>query len=135
MKDCIFCKIVAGELPSHKVYEDADTLAFLSTGPNNPGHSLVIPKQHSENIYDMSDHSLATTIRSVQKVAKAVKTAMQADGINIAMNNDKAAGQVIYHPHFHVIPRFQEDGYHHWGQKTYKEGEADSVAEKIRLAL
>ncbi len=133
--DCIFCKIVSGDVPSKKVYEDADTLAFLDIHPTNPGHTLVIPKIHSENLYDMSDHSLAASIRAAQKVARAIKTAVGADGINLSMNNERAAGQIIFHPHFHVIPRFAEDGYKHWGKKEYNEGEAEVVAEKIRTAL
>lgn len=133
--DCLFCKIVAGEIPSHTVYEDADTMAFLDIHPNNPGHSLVIPKRHSENLYDMDDHALAAVMRAVQKVARAIKAAVQADGVNIAMNNETAAGQVIFHPHMHVIPRFAEDGYKHWPQRTYKEGEAEEIAKKIRSAL
>lgn len=135
MENCIFCKIVGGEIPSFKVYEDGDTLAFLDIKPNNPGHTLVVPKKHSENLYDIDDHSLAATIRTAQKVARAIKLAMAADGINLAMNNESAAGQVIFHPHFHIIPRFKEDGYHPWPQKAYKEGEAENIAEKIRASL
>ncbi len=135
MGDCIFCKIVRGEVPSNKVYEDQDTIAFLDIRPNNPGHSLVIPKKHSENLYDMDDHALAAVMRSAQKVAIAVKKAVNADGINLAMNNESAAGQVVFHPHLHVIPRFAEDGYRHWPQKAYQAGEAEAIAEKIRAAL
>src|SRR3989344_7621350 len=120
MNDCIFCKIVRGEIPSQRIYEDADTFAFLDIHPVNPGHSLVVPKKHSENLYDMDDHVLAAVMRSVQKVARAVKSAVQADGVNLGMNNEEAAGQIIFHPHFHVIPRFKEDGYKHWGKRSYK---------------
>lgn len=135
MTDCIFCKIIRGDIPAHKVYEDADTLAFLDIKPNNPGHTLVIPKVHSQNLYDMSDHSLAAVMRTAQKVAVAIKKAVGADGINLAMNNESAAGQVVLHPHVHVIPRFAEDGYRHWPQKQYKEGEAEVIAAKIKAAL
>lgn len=135
MEDCIFCKIVAGKIPSDKVYEDVDTLAFLDIKPNNPGHTLVIPKKHSENIYNIDDRSLAATMRTVQRMAIALKKATAAEGINIAMNNEKVAGQIIFHPHFHVIPRFAEDGYRHWPKQDYKEGEAAEIAQKIRVAL
>ncbi len=135
MENCIFCKIITGELPRFTIFEDQDTLAFLDIQPNNPGHTLVVPKKHSQNLYDIDDHSLAATIRTAQKVARAIKVAMGADGINLAMNNESAAGQIIFHPHFHVIPRFKEDGYRHWPQKKYAEGEAASVAEKIRAVL
>lgn len=135
MEECIFCKILERGLPAHVVYEDADTLAFLDIKPNNPGHTLVIPKIHVENLYSMSDHSLAAVMRTAQKVARAVKAAVDADGINLTMNNEDAAGQVIFHAHLHVIPRFKEDGYRHWPLKAYKEGEAEAIAQKIRSAL
>ena len=78
---CVFCKIIAGEIPADKVYEDADTLAFLDIRPNSPGHTLVVPKKHSENLYDMDDHHLAAVMRTAQKVAIAVKKAVGAHGI------------------------------------------------------
>ncbi len=134
-KDCVFCKIARGEIFSEKVYEDSDVLAFLDIAPNNPGHTLLIPKRHSENLYDMDDHSLAAVMRAAQKIALAVKEGARADGINLAMNNEEAAGQVIFHPHLHIIPRFKEDGYHHWPKITYKEGEAAEVAARIRAAM
>ncbi len=133
--DCVFCKIVRGEIPSYKVYEDDDTLAFLDIHPNNPGHTLVVPKKHFENLYALDDHHLAALMRTVQKIAKAVKPAVAAGGINIAMNNEEVAGQIIFHAHLHVIPRFREDGYTHWGKRAYKPGEAQQVAEKIRRSL
>lgn len=133
--NCIFCKIIAKEIPSHVVYEDDDTLAFLDIHPNNPGHTLVVPKKHSENLYDMDDHHLAAVMRTAQKVAIAVKKGVGAQGINLAMNNEEAAGQVIFHPHLHIIPRFTEDGYRHWPKRDYKEGEAETIAEKIRAAF
>ena len=135
MTDCIFCKIVTGEWAADKIYEDDATLAFLDIHPNNLGHSLVVPKKHSENLYDMDDHSLAAVMRTVQKVALALKKSLGADGINITMNNERAAGQVVNHPHMHVIPRFKSDGFTHWPRGAYKEGEASAVAEKIRTAL
>ncbi len=133
--NCLFCNIIAGGVPSYRVYEDDDTLAFLDIRPNHPGHTLVVPKEHSENLYDMSDHALTTTASTVRKVARAIKKGVGADGINIAMNNEKAAGQIIFHPHVHIIPRFESDGFKHWPQKEYKEGEAAAVAEKIKAAL
>ena len=135
MENCIFCKIVRGEIPDFRVYEDADTIAFFDIKPNNPGHTLVIPKKHSENLYDMDDHSLAAIMRTAQKIARAVKAAVQADGINLAMNNESAAGQIIFHPHLHIVPRFTEDGYRHWPQHSYKQGEAEEITQKIRTAL
>ncbi len=136
MDMCVFCKIVAREIePPARLYEDTDTLAFLDIQPNNPGHTLVIPKKHLENLYEMDDHALAAVMRTAQKMARAIKAAVGADGINLAMNNESAAGQIVFHAHLHVIPRFREDGYRHWPQKSYKEGEAAEIASKIRTQL
>jgi histidine triad (HIT) family protein len=135
MNDCIFCKIIRGEIPSYKIYEDDETLAFLSTGPNNPGHTLVIPKDHVENVYEMDENHYGPVMRAVKKVAVAVKKGVNADGINVHMNNDGPAGQVIFHAHIHIIPRFKGDGLTHWPGKQYKVGEAESIAPKIQAAL
>ncbi len=135
MEDCIFCKIVTGDIPSHKVYEDEDTYAFLDSGPVNPGHTLVIPKKHSPNALKMSAEDFSKLTRKIHTVAHAVKIATTADGINITFNNESAAGQVVFHTHAHIIPRFSDDGYTMWGSKSYQEGEAEEVAEKIKNAL
>ncbi len=135
MNDCIFCKIIKGEIPSNKVYEDEKVLAFLDIGPVNKGHTLVIPKDHYENIYDISDDLLKNVITAVKKVSIALKKGVSADGINIAMSNEKPSGQLVPHFHFHIIPRFKEDGLKHWPQGTYKEGEAEQVKEKIKNNL
>lgn len=108
-EECIFCKIVRGEIPSNKVYEDEHTLAFLDINPRNPGHTLVIPKKHHEQIFTLSDQEGAAIFSSVKKVAALVKNGVKADGISIAQNNGKAAGQVVWHVHFHVIPRFEAE--------------------------
>lgn len=134
-QNCIFCKIVRGEISSHKVYEDEATFAFLDIRPNNPGHTLVIPKEHTPNIYEISEETFEAVTKTAKKVAIAVKRGVQADGINIGMNNDKAAGQIIFHAHIHVIPRFETDGFKHWTQKEYKQGEAEEVKAKILEAL
>lgn len=131
MDNCIFCKIVKGDIPSHKVYEDAHVLAFLDIRPVNPGHTLVIPKDHFENIYTLPDEVMARISLAVKQVAIAVKQGVEADGVNIGMNNEAAAGQVVFHAHIHVIPRVESDGLHLWPQKDYKEGEAAVVADKI----
>jgi histidine triad (HIT) family protein len=135
MPDCIFCKIVRKEIPANIVYEDDSTLGFLSTGPTNPGHTLVIPKDHVENVYAMDEQHYEPVMRTVKKMAVAVKQGMSADGINVHMNNDGPAGQVIFHAHIHIIPRFIGDGLTHWPGKEYKAGEAETAAEKIKSAL
>ncbi|HAS84522.1 MAG TPA: HIT family protein [Candidatus Yonathbacteria bacterium] len=134
--DCLFCKIIAGEIPSTKVYEDDTVLAFLDIHPVNIGHTLVIPKTHHANLYETPDDDLAHMIAVVKKLSIAVKGALSADGINIEMNNDPVAGQIIFHTHLHIVPRFEGDGFTHWhGSRGYNEGEANKVAEKIKDSL
>ena len=117
------------------VYEDTAVFAFLDIKPNNPGHTLVVPKNHSRNIFDIDEKDLKELSARVKKISRAVKEGVSADGINIAMNNEPAAGQLVYHAHIHVIPRFVDDGYKHWPQKSYKDGEAEEVAGKIKMVL
>ncbi len=133
--DCIFCKIVRGEIPSFKVYEDEHSLAFLDIHPKSQGQTLVIPKEHSENIYELTDETMARLSLVVKKVAVAVKNGLNSDGINILMNNEESAGQIIFHSHFHVVPRFNKDNFEHGPHIEYKPGEAEEVAEKIKSSL
>jgi len=135
MPDCIFCKIVRGELPSYKVYEDEKTLAFLDIRPINAGHTLVVPKAHSKNIFDISSEDWQRVAEVVRNLANTIEKAILADGINIAMNNREHAGQVVDHAHVHIIPRFKGDGFKLWAQRPYKDGEAESTLAKIRAAL
>jgi histidine triad (HIT) family protein len=135
MPDCVFCKIVRGELPSYKVYEDEKTLAFLDIHPVSPGHVLVIPKVHAANLFEISAEDWASVQETVRKIAAVLEKATGADGVNLMMNNRKHAGQVVDHAHVHLIPRFKGDGLKLWPHKEYKEGEAVSVAEKIKNAL
>jgi histidine triad (HIT) family protein len=133
--DCIFCKIVREEIPSSKVYEDKEILAFLDIMPVNKGHALVIPKQHFETLMDVPDDLLQKMVVALKKVSAAVLKGAGADGVSIAMSNYAAAGQVVPHAHMHVIPRLSSDGLKLWPQHKYDEGEIDSYAEKIKKAL
>ena len=135
MPDCIFCKIVRGELPSYKVYEDEKTLAFLDINPVNAGHTLVVPKKHSHNIFDIAPEDWAAVTESARKIAIAIEKGLQTDGVNIGMNNREHAGQLVDHPHLHVIPRFKSDGLKLMPQRKYLDHEAEQAAEKIRAAL
>lgn len=135
MENCIFCKIVKGEIPSEMVYEDEHTCAFLDINPNNHGHTLVIPKDHFENIYTVPDETLARTMLVVKKLSVAIKNSLDADGINLTMNNEKAAGQIVFHAHIHVIPRYKTDDFKGFPKKSYKDGEAEAVAKKIKSEL
>lgn len=133
--DCIFCKIIRGELPSYKVYEDEKTFAFLDIRPVNAGHTLVVPKKHSQNIFDIAPEDWAAVAETVRTLAIAIEKGMHADGVNVAMNNREHAGQVVPHPHVHIIPRFKGDGLKLMPQRIYKEKEAEESAQKIRDAL
>ncbi|MHB1086981.1 MAG: HIT family protein, partial [Minisyncoccota bacterium] len=134
--NCVFCKIVRGELPSFKVFEDEKTLAFLDIHPVNPGHVLVIPKaDNTQNIFDVTPEDWQATTETARKVAHALEKALSADGVNIMMNNRSNAGQVIFHPHVHVIPRYKGDGLTQWHHGSYGQGEAEGMLKKILSAL
>ncbi len=104
--NCIFCAIAAGEIPSFKVYEDDLVLAYLDINPFTRGHTLVIPKSHSEGLLDTDEKTLAETIARVKKVAAHLKAVLPCDGFNILQNNGEAAGQTVKHIHFHIVPRY-----------------------------
>ena len=120
--DCVFCKIIKKEIPCVRVYEDDKTLAFLDINPINKGHTLVIPKNHHENLYDLPDEEYHACLDSVRKVARAIKESIRPDGLNLGMNNGRSAGQVVFHAHFHLIPRFLTDGLQHWPGKSMDAG-------------
>lgn len=103
----IFARILRGEIPSHKVYEDADCVAFMDVMPQAPGHTLVVPKTPSRNLLDADPAVLAKLFPAVQKIASAVKSAFAADGITVIQFNEQAAGQTVFHLHVHVIPRHE----------------------------
>jgi len=134
MQECIFCKIIKGEIPCNKVYEDETSFAFLDIKPVNFGHTLIIPKEHFENIYDLPEDTAAHLIKIAKKISMALKK-LGADGTNITTNNGEAAGQVVFHSHIHLIPRFINDGLSHWPTKTYKNEESKEELKKIIQAL
>lgn len=108
--DCIFCKIVAGEIPSHKIDEDDKTLAFMDINPWTRGHALVIPKEHSRNIYDADPADLAATHITAQRVAQRMRDQLGCEGINTLQSSEPVAMQTVFHTHVHVIPRYSDDG-------------------------
>lgn len=107
--DCIFCKIVAGEIPCFKIYEDEHTLAFMDINPANRGHALAIPKKHEPNLLESTDETLAVTIATARKVARAVQATVEPDGINLVQANGPGAAQSVFHIHLHIMPRFEGD--------------------------
>lgn len=106
---CVFCKIVRGEIPSKKIYEDKHVIAFLDINPANPGHTLVVPKKHSEDITSSDEDDIDKCMHVVKKIVADLKGKLHAIGVNVMQNNGKAAGQIVSHTHFHVIPRFEND--------------------------
>ena len=129
--NCLFCKMVTGEIPVEKVWEDESFMAIVDIKPINLGHLLLIPKTHSNNLLDMPEEALTKVGHHLQNLAKAVKDATQADGINIGMNNEAAAGQLIMHAHFHIIPRFKGDGFEHWHGKEVAVEDLKDIRQKI----
>ena len=130
--DCIFCAIAAGEIPSFKVYEDDLVVAYLDINPFTEGHTLVIPKAHSEGLLDTSDATLADVLARVKKVAAHLKAALPCDGFNILQNNGEAAGQTVRHVHFHIVPRYGQEEIAFTSHKGDMD-ELKALAERIRM--
>ena len=133
--NCIFCAIAAGEIPSFKVYEDELVVAYLDINPFSEGHTLVIPKAHSEGLLDTPDATLAEIVVRVKKVAAHLTAALPCDGFNILQNNGEAAGQTVRHVHFHIVPRYGTGE----GGVSFASGKGDmdklaKLAERIRMA-
>jgi len=135
MTECIFCKIISGDIPSHKVYEDENTLAFLDISPVNPGHTLVIPKAHAENVLVSKEEDVHASVLAVRKIAPAILASVNADSMNLASNIGAAAGQSVFHTHFHIIPRTNSDGREAWKHADANQGDLSSLAQMIRKRL
>jgi histidine triad (HIT) family protein len=131
----IFAKILRGEIPCVKIYEDAKTLAFMDVMPQSPGHALVIPKEAAENILDLSAEGLAAMIATTQKIARAVKKGLAPDGIVLTQFNGPAAGQTVFHVHFHIIPRSEGASLAPHGRAMVDAATLEPIAAKIRSAL
>jgi len=135
--DCIFCKICAGELPATKVYEDQDVIAFMDIAPVSKGHTLVIPKEHSDPITGTPDETLAKLIAVAKKIVDAQIRGLDADGVNVTQANGKAAGQIIPHIHFHIIPRYNtSENTKNWVPGKYEnQDEMQKFADKIKNSI
>jgi len=132
MSDCIFCKIVAGDIPSHRVYEDEHVYAFLDIGPLSEGHTLIIPRRHAVTLDELSDDAAAACGLAAKRVGAAVAAATGCAGWNVLQNNGEVAGQVVMHVHFHVIPRAEGDGLgYRWHPKELDEDEAAELRDAI----
>jgi histidine triad (HIT) family protein len=135
MRDCIFCRIAAGRAPAARLVETPTVLAFLDIAPVNYGHTLVIPREHFHNLLDLPDELWTEMGRVSRRVAQALRRVLFAQGINLGMNNFEAAGQVVFHAHLHVIPRYLTDGLRLFPQEDYKPGDMEKVAAQLRQAL
>ncbi len=135
MSDCIFCKIIAGEIPSTTIYEDDDVKAILDVNPAARGHVIVLPKKHAENIFAVDDEDLKKAICVAKKIATAVKKAYNCDGVNILQNNGEAAGQSVFHLHIHVIPRFTGDTVNMKWVPGEMPSDMDVIASEIKAAM
>ena len=134
--ECIFCKIIKREIPASIIYEDDDIISFLDIFPINIGHSLIMPKKHFENIFETPEDLLGKMMIVTKKIAKVTKEQLKTDGTTIHINNEKAGGQMIFHVHAHVIPRYEGDSFENWhGKRPYTEGEKELIAQKLETAL
>ena len=136
MSDCVFCKIVAGQIPSTRVHEDEHTLAFMDLGQVNPGHVLVAVKKHAENLYALDDAQAAAVARACTRVARAIREAFKPEGLSVYQANGKAAGQTVFHYHVHLLPRHAGDGMElTWPVKNPPREKLEEYAAKIRAGL
>lgn len=134
-EDCLFCKIINGTIPCEKIYEDDMSFAFLDINPINRGHTLVIPKNHAENIMTIKKEDFAAVMETVRMLAQKIQRAVEADGINIGINNGSAAGQIIFHSHVHIMPRFENDGHEMWASNENAKSDLKEVGIAIRKEI
>jgi histidine triad (HIT) family protein len=131
--DCIFCKIIAGQIPCYKVFENQSVLAFLDIGPVSDGHTLLLPKAHCQRLDQCPPGILAQISGAAGAIARAITTALNAPAYNVLCNNGSEAGQVVKHLHFHIIPRRSNDKvFAHWPAFKYPDGKAEEILRKIK---
>ena len=133
MDNCIFCKIIAGEIPCAKIYEDELVLAFLDISPINFGHTLVIPKEHHQSSATIPEAVAGRMFHVASRIGVALKRKLDCDAFNLHLADGTAAGQVVMHAHLHVIPRGVEDGFRwNWRQLKYEDGQLPEIAEQLK---
>ena len=135
--ECIFCKIIAGEIPAVTVLDEEPVLAFMDINPSSPGHMLVAPKRHAENIFEISESDLAAVVKGVKRCATAVKEALKAEGVTVLQLNGTASDQIVPHLHIHIIPRWENDGLSisSWEMKPGDMEEIKDIARKIKQQI
>ena len=131
--DCIFCKIAAGEIPSRKIYEDKDLIAIMDLNPTSKGHSLIIPKEHCTNIYDIDEDIVAKVMKTAKKLATKMTVALNCDGFNLLQNNGETAGQTMFHFHMHLIPRYKDadNNMLKFTSVSFSDEEMDAIRDQI----
>lgn len=131
--DCIFCKIAAGEIPSRKIYEDKDLIAIMDLNPTSKGHSLIIPKKHCTNIYDIDEDIAAKVMKTAKKLATKMTVALNCDGFNLLQNNGETAGQTMFHFHMHLIPRYKDadNNMLKFTSVSFSDEEMDAIRDQI----
>lgn len=132
--DCIFCKIINGEIPSYKIYEDENCLAFLDINPISDGHTLIVPKKHYDTFENTPIEEIEKLIGVIYKIAPKIKDAVNADAFRVTLNNGKEAGQIIFHTHFHIIPKF-EGTEKNWERKIMSQEELENTLKKIQTNI
>ena len=133
MSDCIFCRIIAGQIPSTRVFEDEHTLAFMDLGQVNPGHVLIAVKKHAANLFELDDVQAAAVARASTRVARAIRDAFKPEGLSVYQATGKAAGQTVFHYHVHLLPRHEADGMElTWPVKNPPREILEGYAERIR---
>ncbi len=131
--DCLFCKIIAGEIPCFKLFENNETLAFMDINPANEGHALVIPKEHARDVHAVSDAAITATVKTAKKIAAAIDKTLNPDGLNLLQCNGPAAAQSVFHFHMHVLPRREGDKLKlNWGLSPGDMDAIRALAERIR---
>ena len=131
--DCIFCKIAAGEIPSRKIYEDKDLIAIMDLSPTSKGHSLIIPKEHYTNIYDIDEEIAGKVMKTAKKLATKMTVALNCDGFNLLQNNGETAGQTMFNFHMHLIPRYKDadNNMLKFTSVSFSDEEMDSIRDQI----
>ena len=128
--NCLFCQIIKKEIPAHIIYEDNNYLSFLDINPNNKGHALVIPKKHTLDFNSLTDEEAGSLAFQVHYIASRLSKALNTKDYNLGLNNGSQAGQIVNHVHWHIIPRYKDDGLKHW---TSNKEERESLAETLKI--
>ena len=135
-QDCIFCRIISGEIPSTTIYENSKFKVIMDIAPANKGHVLILPKEHYDNIYDIDTATAGELFELAVMTARALKSVLDCDGMNLLQNNGTVAGQTVFHFHMHIIPRYEGDTVNiGWKELSYEDGEMEQLREAIRKEM